>query len=141
MDQPTAVGDPRQSPTEFKVLQAVSGRWPSEGFLRFEVPGVTGEISVSPDLAPRRAKGFLTSEVAMVFRPGEPVLVWGSRPVWRMTVYLFLRGYGQVAELGAIEVDATTGQVIPLLPAQIAAMQGQADAIARRLTPQARATG
>ena len=57
MDQPTAVGDLRQSPTEFKVLQAVSGRWPSEGFLRFEVPGLTGEISVSPDLARRRAAG------------------------------------------------------------------------------------
>jgi len=141
MDQPIAAGDLRHPPTKFKVLQAYSGRWPQEGGLRFEVPGVAGEIGVSPDLARRRAKGYLTSEVAMAFRPGEPVLVWGSRPVWRMTICLFLRGYGQVTELGSVDVDATTGEVIPILSAQIGAMQAQADAIARRLSPQARAAG
>jgi hypothetical protein len=141
MNQSAVVGDLRQPSTEFMVQLAVSRRWPSEGTLRFEVPGVTGEISVSPDLARRRAKGYLSREVALAFRPGEPVLVWGSRPVWRMTIHLFLRGYGQVAELGVVEVDAISGEVIPLAPAQIAAMQGQANAIARRLTPPTGATG
>ena len=141
MNQPTVVGDVRQTSTQFMIQQAVSSRWPAEGALRLDVPGVTGEISVSPDLARRRAKSYLSREVALAFRPGEPVLVWGSRPVWHMTIHLFLRGYGQVAELGIVEVDAINGEVIPLAPARISAMQGQADAIARHLTPSTDATG
>lgn len=141
MNQSTVVGDVRQPSTQFVIQQVVSSRWPPEGTLQLDVPGVTGEISVSPDLARRRAKGYLSREVAMAFRPGEPVLVWGSQPVWRMTIHLFLRGYGQVAELGAVEVDAISGEVIPLAPAQISAMQGQADAIALRLTPPAETAG
>ena len=141
MNQSTVVGVVRQPSNQFMIQQAVSSNWPSEGALRLDVPGVTGEISVSPDLARRRAKGYLSREVGMAFRPGESVLVWGSQPVWRMTIHLFLRGYGQVAELGAIEVDAISGEVIPLASAQISAVQGQADAIARHLTPPAEAAG
>jgi len=51
-----------------------------------------------------------------------------------MPILLHLRGYGKVAAVGSIEVDAQTGKVIALSPEQSTAIQDKADAIARRLT-------
>ncbi len=73
---------------------------------------------ISPEFAQQRANGYLTSEVAMAFRPGEPILVNQEPLIWRMPVLLHLRYWGQVATLGSIDVDATTGVVLSLDPLQ-----------------------
>lgn len=98
----------------------------------------TGYVS---DQVRRHAQGYLTEHVAMALRPGEPVLVWGDKPVWRTPVWLYLRGHGQVAAVGSLDVDAATGEVIPLSSDQIRGMQDRADAFARRLAPQTTAAG
>jgi hypothetical protein len=125
----------------FQVVYEYLGEWPQEGALKLEVPPLNGEITISPDTARRRAKGYLTCEVGMTMRPGEAMLVWSKHPVWRMSVYLFLRGYGQITALGEVDVDAATGQVIPLSTKQIDAMQDRADELASRLTPAADPAG
>ncbi len=99
------------------------------------------EPGYASDQVRRHAQGYLTEHVAMALRPGEPVLVWGDKPVWRIPVWLHLRGHGQVAAVGSLDVDAATGEVIPLSPDQIRGMQDRADVFARRLTPQATAAG
>lgn len=99
------------------------------------------EVFVSREDARRRAQGYLTVEVAMALRPGEPGLLGGSQPVWRIPVWLHLRGFGQVATLGFLDVDAVTGEVIPLSPIEIKEMQDKADVFARRLTYQAAPAG
>jgi len=98
----------------------------------------TGYVS---DQVRRHVQGYLTEHIAMALRPGEPVLVWGDKPVWRTPVWLYLRGHGQVAAVGSLDVDAATGEVIPLSADQIRGMQDRADAFARRLTPQTTAAG
>jgi hypothetical protein len=118
-----------------QFVYEVHDTWPQTGALTVRVPKMEVEIRVTPTTAQRRAKGYLTAEVAMAFRPGEPVLVWGVRRVWRMPVYLHLRGCGQVGHLGTIDVDALSGEVIPLAPEQIAAMQERADELAAHFTP------
>jgi hypothetical protein len=106
-----------------------------DGVLKLVVPQLVGEIRVTQEQAQRAAKGYLTSHVAMAFRPGKPVLVWGERPLWRMEIYLHLRAYGQVASLGHIDVDAMTGTVLPLSSEQISKVQDRANELAARLTP------
>ena len=118
----------------FQVIYEYTETWPEKGALTLEVPPIIGKIQVSPDLAKRRAKGYLTCEVGMAFRPGEPMFVWGERPLWRMPIHLHLRGYGQVATFGLIAVDATTREVIPLPVEQIMMIQDRADELATRLT-------
>lgn len=93
-----------------------------------------GEIQIAPDSARRRANGYLARYVALAMEASDPVLVQGQRPVWRMAVYLTLRGWGQVAKLGEIDVNALTSEVLPLSHTQITEMQNRADAIAVRLT-------
>ncbi|MFZ2359808.1 MAG: hypothetical protein WA040_10740 [Anaerolineae bacterium] len=99
------------------------------------------EVFISREEAVRRAQGYLTVEVAMALRPGEPILLGGSKPVWRMSVWLHLRGFGQVATLGHLDVDATTGAAIPLSSVAIKEMQDRADVFARRLTSPAASAG
>lgn len=93
------------------------------------------EVQVSPDSARRRANGYLARYVGLSIEAGDPALVWGQKPAWRMPVYLTLWGWGQVAKLGELAVDALTREVLPLSSIQIKEMQDRADAIAARLTP------
>lgn len=88
------------------------------------------KVHVSPEAAKRRANGYLTCEVGMPFRPGEPALLQIEQPRWRMPIYLHLCGYEKVAMPGFIEVDAMTRAVTPLTTAQIAALQDRADELA-----------
>jgi hypothetical protein len=125
--------DRRTSPM-FQVVHECHALWSAEGVLTIKTPALEGTIQVSPDSARRRANGYLARYVALAMEAGEPMLAWGERPRWRMPVYLHLRGFGQVAKLGEIEVDAMTREVIPLSKDQITEMQDRADAIASRLT-------
>lgn len=92
-------------------------------------------ISVSPDSARRKANGYLGRHVAMSIQADDPILVWGKRLVWRMQMYLSLRGLGRVATLGTVDVDAQTREVIPLSVNEITTLQERANVLALRLAP------
>ncbi len=121
----------------FQVVYEYAEPWPQEGALKVGAPPISGEIKVSPESARRRANSYLSMDVAMEFQPGEPVLLWGEEPVWRIPVHLHLPSLGQVTTLGFIEVDAMTRAVIILSEEQINKMRARAHAIATRLTPAA----
>ena len=117
----------------FRVVYEYQKAWPKDGPLRVEAQ-FTGEITVSPTVARRRAAGFLAGHVTMMVLAGEPALVLGEQSVWRVPACLRLPGLGEVSTIGFIDVDALTGQIIPLSPDQITAMKHRADDIAIRFT-------
>jgi hypothetical protein len=118
----------------FQVVYEYPTAWPEEGPLRVEAQ-FASEIKVSPLVARRRAGGFLAGHVTMMILAGEPILVLGqARPVWRVPALLHLLGLGEVAQVGLIEVDALTSDVIPPTSEQISAMQHRADALTTRLS-------
>ena len=81
---------------------------------------------ISADLARRRVNGYLTQEVAMFVVAGEPILALSDRPYWRVPAILRLRGFGKLAEVGFLDVDAQTGQVKPLSEDEIRVIRGHA---------------
>lgn len=107
--------------------------WPEEGPLQVDA-SFRGEIPISPTLARQRASGYLAREVALFVTAGEPLLILDEQPRWQAPVILRLRGYGNLAEVGQIEVDARTGQVTPLTEVEIAQIRKQAHDIAARFT-------
>lgn len=121
-----------------QVLYEWDGVWPEKGELqiegRFMGKTFAGTIPVSPKEAKRNANGYLSMDVAMSIVADEPILIWSERPVWRMTTSLLLREWGRVAQVGAIDVDAMTGDVLPLTANQIQTMQDRANELASRLT-------
>lgn len=95
----------------------------------------TGEaVGVLRPTAQIRATGYLANYVALGAKADRPVWVADARPVWRATAFLRLRGYGRVCDLGTIDVDAQTGEVIPLPKNQLQAMRKRAQDAADRTT-------
>jgi hypothetical protein len=115
----------------FQILIKSPERFPENGSLRVEAH-FAQEISVSPVQARRKAAGYLATEVSMAIRAGEPILIAGQQPVWRVPVHLHLPGSGDdlVPIIGSVDVDAVTANVIPLTPDQIFSLQSQTDAFA-----------
>jgi hypothetical protein len=121
----------------FQVVYEYPETWPENGALLVETRPLSIEIPVSPTQARRRANGYLGMHVAMSILAGEPILVFGERPIWRMTADLYLPAIGFVGTVGKIEIDALTGTPFPLPSEEITNMQDRADEFATRLTPSA----
>ncbi len=123
-----------------RIIYEHPTEWPAEGPLRVEAQ-FSGEITVPPDLARRRANGYLAREVALFIIAGEPMLILRDHPCWQMPAILRLRGFGNLAEVGLIDVDAQTGEVTPLSEAEIQAIRQRAHDIAARLAPSPETAG
>jgi hypothetical protein len=78
------------------------------------------------------ANGYLSDQVALSAKADRPIFIAGNRPLWRATVYLRLRGHGRVCDLGVIDVDAQTGEVMPLSKKQLQAMRKRVHDAAER---------
>ena len=72
----------------------------------------TSPAAVSQTEAQHTANSYLLTTVAPAIETGEPVLVPGDRPTWRMLARLGQRE--PTATVGTVEVDAQTGAVVPL---------------------------
>ncbi len=88
------------------------------------------EIAISPDIARRKANGFLAGYVTMMASGGQPTLILAKEPFWRVPAVLTLPNLGEIGALGAVDVDAQSGQVMPPSAEQINRMQELAHAIA-----------
>ena len=117
-----------------RIVYQYPATWPEEGPLRVDAR-FSGEITVSPTQARQRASGYLAREVALFLTAGEPMLILDDQPRWQVPAILRLRGYGNLAEVGLIEVDARTGQVEPLDEAEIRVIREHAHELVACLTP------
>ena len=123
----------------FQVIYEYTKKWPDKGPLRVNAH-LEGDIAITPDKARRRASGYLAGYVTMMVLAGEPVLVMSSEPKWRIPAVLHLPGLGPVSTVGTVDVNAQTGEIIPLTAEQILIMQERANEFALRLTPSANPT-
>ncbi len=119
-----------------QIIREQSIEWPSTGGLHIEAPALSVDIGVLPEVARRRANGYLGNRVAMSMLAHNPRLVVADSPCWRFDIDLHLSGLGFVATLGTIDVDAVGGEVIPLIPTQITALRERADALIARFSPE-----
>lgn len=121
------------------MLQVLSEHhisWPAQGPLDIQTPPLSVRVEIAPAVARRRANGYLGAQVGMALLANTPRLFVGDQPCWRFDIDLHLPHLGKVATLGAIDVDALTGEVVKLSAAQITDLQDRADVIAARLTPE-----
>jgi hypothetical protein len=97
---------------------------------------------ILPYLAKVRVNGYMSSDVVFfASAEGRPTWIAGDPPRWRVTTTLYLPGQGKVCELGAVDVNAQTGEVIPLTKAQTKALQRKAHDAAVRTQRLAAAAG
>ncbi|NJM40448.1 MAG: hypothetical protein HC853_06630 [Anaerolineae bacterium] len=80
---------------------------------------------IAPEVARRKANGWLLDQVGNLLIGQNPELVAGDAMVWRVTVVLTSPARGHVGTLGTVDVDAATGDVLAD-EAVILALQKQA---------------
>lgn len=124
------------TPSTVQVVVEVPAARPLTGPFAYDLPALKGSVSVGPDLALRRASGYLILDVGLFFRPGEPRLVLGPMAIWRLPIFLQLRDHGALGPFGELDVDSSSGDVLPLTEVQIASIQQRAETLASRLSPQ-----
>jgi len=91
---------------------------------------VTTEVNVSQYMAKVLAQDFLLMKVGNLLRADEPVFVVSDPPCWNVPVILTNPQVGRVGQVGAVRVDADTGEILAGRR-DIETLQGQANELAR----------
>ena len=73
---------------------------------------VSASIEVDAVTAQRTATAWLISEVGNLLIGDTPSLVIGQRTAWRVPALLTSPTRGVIGQIGAVEVDAGTGEVL-----------------------------
>jgi hypothetical protein len=84
---------------------------------------------VISEYARRRANGYLSMEVSLFYSAVDGIFVPLARPIWQFSIEVRLPRLGALGIMGTIDVDAQTGEVIPLTPKQIKRIRERADAL------------
>jgi len=74
---------------------------------------VSSTINVTAFAARQKVSGLALSEIGTGIGASEPELIMSRhRIVWRVPLFLALPELGRIGDVGAIEVDAQTGEVL-----------------------------
>ena len=84
---------------------------PAQANVKIEV-SVTSTINVTAKIAQRKVSKLLLDQVGNLLYGEQPNLVAGQRLLWRVPVYLGLPTTGCVGQVGTIDVDAQTGELL-----------------------------
>jgi hypothetical protein len=86
-------------------------RLPQQAEVKVEL-SVTATINITDIVAQRRVSKLLLDQVGNLLYGEHPHLVVGRRLVWRVPVHLGLPGVGPLGEVGTLDVDVQTGEIL-----------------------------
>ena len=108
---------------------------PETGVLTVQVDR-TIEIDVSADKAQRKVSVFVLTEIGNLLHGETPILVDGERVAWRVPVHLTRPSFGNMGQVGHIDVDVKSGELL-VDPQVISLIERNAENLVERLAPQA----
>ena len=108
---------------------------PQSGQLAINVQ-LSATVNVTAFSARQKVTGFVADEISTNMHAGEPRLVVGERICWRVPVILSMPPSGDRGEVGTIDVDVETGQVM-ITQALIQEIERRAEYFADHPTPSA----
>ncbi len=82
---------------------------------------ISATIEIDALTAQRQVNAWLVSEVGDLLLGDTPALVIGQQTVWRVPVLLTSPSRGVLGQIGVVDVDAASGQVLadPLLAQEL----------------------
>jgi len=108
---------------------------PQSGQLAIDVH-LSATVNVTAFSARQKVTGFVADEISTNMHAGEPRLVVGERICWRVPIILSMPPSGDRGEVGTIDVDVETGQVM-ITQALIQEIERRAEYFADHPTPSA----
>ncbi len=119
------------TPDEIRIIRehAAIAAAKSQGILPLNEEGY-----VLSEYARRRANRYLGDRIGMFFNAADPVLISGEPLLWQVTIVFKQYASGPFT-LGVMDVNAYTGEPIPLTDEQTEKLRVRTRAIIRRQTP------
>ena len=90
-------------------LDEISLPVPAEVKIEFSL---TAQVNVTDFSAQRKVSKLLLDQVGNLLYGERPSLVGGRRLLWRVPVWLALPTTGPLGQVGTLDVDAQTGEVL-----------------------------
>lgn len=81
------------------------------------------------EYARRRADSYLGAEVSLFYSATDGVFIPLARPIWQFAIQVRLPRLGVLGIMGTLDVDAQSGEVIPLTHKQVTRIRERADAL------------
>jgi hypothetical protein len=104
---------------------------PDTGVLTVQVDR-TIEIGVSAVEAQREVSVFVLTEIGNLLHGEAPILVVGERVVWRVSVHLTRPSFGNLGQVGHVDVDVQSGELL-VGPETISLIERNAENLVERL--------
>ncbi|HKZ86875.1 MAG TPA: hypothetical protein VJ793_24885 [Anaerolineae bacterium] len=95
---------------------------------------VSADLHITATTARRRVSRMVISEIGNLLHGGEPSLVMGERIRWRVPIILAYPDIGPVGQVGALDVDVETGEVLAS-PEQLDEIRAYAQYAAQHTPP------
>lgn len=109
-------------------METIVAAIPQTGAIRLVIEA-SARQNFSARSAQKLVRRFIADEISYLLRVGEPVLVVGQQLYWRVPVQLAFPGRGAAGDVGAIDVNVETGQLL-ITPEIIAEITRQAKRLA-----------
>lgn len=84
---------------------------PEQAEVKIEL-SISATINVTDVGAQRKVTRLLLDQVGNLLYGERPALVAGRRLLWRVPVYLGLPSVGPVGQVGSLDVDAQSGEIL-----------------------------
>lgn len=94
----------------------------------------TVTVAVPAESARRQVHRWLLLEVSHMMGADEPTLIAGERACWRVPIHLSAPQVGLVGQVGEIDVDAITGEMMSVA-AQKVTIEQRASELMHKLPP------
>jgi hypothetical protein len=84
---------------------------PEKGHLEFTV---SVDIAITAQEAHYKVRWWLRENISMLVDADPPTLVIGTQTMWRVPAYIAFPSAGKFSDIGFVQVDATTGELLNL---------------------------
>jgi hypothetical protein len=91
------------------------------------------QVNVTDFTAQRKVSKFLLDQVGNLLYGETPSLVAGRRLLWRVPVWVALPTTGPIGQVGTLDVDAQTGEIL-VTTEIVSAIEERADVLVERAT-------
>lgn len=96
---------------ELPMTVEVESLAPKTGQLTIDIQ-LSATVNVTAFSARQKVTGFVADEISTNMHGGEPSLAVGERICWRVPVILSMPPTGDRGQVGTIDVDVETGQLL-----------------------------
>ena len=114
------------------VLEMETIALPEQAEVKIEL-SLTARVTVTDAIARRKVSKLLLDRVGNLLYGERPSLVVGHRLLWRVPIWLGLPAVGAVGQVGTLDVDTQTGEIL-FTQQMLTEIAERGDALAKRTT-------